>query len=126
MSDDDLEAAALPQTEQLSAVLEGINDLHRSQREQTDLLNKLQQTVLTSRSMINELILANNELKREVQAFRRIPHEGDYGKKVSLCSVVSFFYDLEALKHTTAPLPLNFLLFFLLSFGIARTSLGNH
>ena len=38
--------------------------------QQTDLLQKLHKTVLTSRSMINELVVSNNELKQEIQKIK--------------------------------------------------------
>lgn len=41
------------------------------QAQQTELLQKLHKTVLTSRSMINELVVSNNELKEELSKLKR-------------------------------------------------------
>lgn len=48
------------------ALLEGVQQLQAGQAHQIDLIQKLHKTVLTSRSMINELVLSNNELKVEL------------------------------------------------------------
>lgn len=47
-------------------VLECVQQLQAGQAHQTDLIQKLHKTVLTSRAMINELVVANNELKDEL------------------------------------------------------------
>ena len=41
-----------------------------NQAKQTNMLEKLQKSVLTSRTMINELVVANNDLREEVAKLR--------------------------------------------------------
>mmetsp|Transcript_25834 Transcript_25834/g.54605 ORF Transcript_25834/g.54605 Transcript_25834/m.54605 type:complete len:287 (+) Transcript_25834:97-957(+) len=51
-------------------VLGYIQQLQAGQNQQTLLLQKLHKTVLTSRAMINELVVANNELKEELRSIK--------------------------------------------------------
>mmetsp|Transcript_19955 Transcript_19955/g.42816 ORF Transcript_19955/g.42816 Transcript_19955/m.42816 type:complete len:191 (+) Transcript_19955:90-662(+) len=55
----------------IQALLGCVQQLKAGQTHQTDLIQKLQKTVLTSRSMINELVVANNELKEELDEIKR-------------------------------------------------------
>ncbi|KAL7539971.1 hypothetical protein ACHAWF_006558, partial [Thalassiosira exigua] len=50
----------------LQVLLESVQQLQAGQSHQTDLIQRLQKSVLTSRSMINELVVVNNELKEEL------------------------------------------------------------
>ena len=49
---------------------QALKQLQEGQSFQTELLHKLHKTVLTSRSIINELVVANNELKEEIQKIK--------------------------------------------------------
>jgi hypothetical protein len=55
------------------SVAEALKQLLAGQSFQTELLQKLHKTVLTSRSIINELVVANNELKEELQKIKGGP-----------------------------------------------------
>lgn len=55
----------------VEALLEAVHQLQAGQSHQTDLISKLHKTVLTSRSMINELVVANNELKEELSKMKK-------------------------------------------------------
>lgn len=56
---------------QTQVLLECIQQLQAGQSHQTELIHKLHKTVLTSRSMINELVVANNELKEDLQSIKK-------------------------------------------------------
>lgn len=66
------EAAAAPAPAQaIDSSPELLGALVAGQAQQTELLQKLHKTVLTSRSMINELVVSNNELKEEISKLKR-------------------------------------------------------
>ena len=66
------EAAAAPAPAQaIDSSPELLGALVAGQAQQTELLQKLHKTVLTSRSMINELVVSNNELKEEISKHKR-------------------------------------------------------
>jgi hypothetical protein len=52
------------------ALLQYVRSLQEGQTHQTQLIMKLNKTVLTTRSMINELIVTQNELKEEVERLK--------------------------------------------------------
>jgi hypothetical protein len=56
-----------------SSVTQALKQLQAGQSFQTELLQKIHKTVLTSRSIINELVVANNELKEELQKIKGGP-----------------------------------------------------
>jgi 4-diphosphocytidyl-2C-methyl-D-erythritol kinase len=72
--------AALPADPQ-QALLALVQQLKNGQAEQTQLINKLQKTVLTSRTMINELISAQNDMKSELEKLR-----GSGGGECEVCA----------------------------------------
>lgn len=74
--------AALPADPQ-QALLALVQQLKDGQTEQTKLINKLQKTVLTSRTMINELISAQNDMKSELEKLRA---SGSGGGECEVCA----------------------------------------
>ena len=64
------EAPAAP-AQAIDSSPELLGALVAGQAQQTELLQKLHKTVLTSRSMINELVVSNNELKEELSKLKR-------------------------------------------------------
>src|SRR5210317_1600183 len=65
------------------ALLALVQQLENGQAEQTQLINKLQKTVLTSRTMINELISAQNDMKSELEKLRA---SGSGGGECEVCA----------------------------------------
>lgn len=58
------------QSDPQNVLIEMCQLIQVNQSQQTDLIQKLHKTVLTSRSMINELVVSNNELKEELQKIK--------------------------------------------------------
>jgi len=52
------------------SITQALKQLQEGQSFQTELLHKLHKTVLTSLSIINELVVANNELKEEIHKIK--------------------------------------------------------
>ena len=60
-------STTVPAPDQNAAIFESLERLQNGQVEQSDLLHKLHNAVLNSRSIINELVIANHELRAELR-----------------------------------------------------------
>jgi len=68
-------------------LLGGVQQLQAGQSHSNELMQKLQKTVLTSRAMINELVVANNELREELIRIKQA-YQCDMCKKKEAATVV--------------------------------------
>ena len=84
MSSSVLEPPELPEmnSDPQQALLALVQQLKDGQAEQTALIQKLNKTVLTSRSMINELITAQTDMKEELAKLRT----SSVGGECQVCS----------------------------------------
>lgn len=76
-------AAAAPTHATLASLQHSMQQMQAAQVHQTDLLQRLNETVLTSRAMINDLVVQNNALREDIRA---IKDAGGVGKQTAAAS----------------------------------------